>query len=112
MIWRGLVGFTELGHSSLAVWLGSKGRRFRKDCGGELADPDRMLSGGLIDDQAFVLVGDGETAVQVLVDVDPSSGIANALGARGDLESFPVEGDGVVAGHGALMLEGEDLLRL
>jgi hypothetical protein len=91
---------------------GFKRRRLREDCRGELSDPDGVVSGGLVDDQDFVLVADGETAIQVLVDVDPCSGITDALGARGDLEPFPVEGDGVVAGDGALMLEGEDLFRL
>ena len=112
MIWGRLVGFTGLRHSNLPVWLMSRRRRFMKGCRSELSNPDGVLSGWLVDDQDFVLVADGETTIQVLVDVDPCSGIADALGARGNLELLPIEGDGVVAGHSALVLEGEDLFRL
>lgn len=108
MVWSGLVRLTRLGA------MGGLGCLRLRHCRGEhgwgkLADPDGITSCGLVDDQGLTLVGDSEAAVQVLKDIDPSTDVAEALGAGRDLETFSVEGDGVVVGDSTLMLEGEDV---
>jgi hypothetical protein len=78
----------------------------------ELAHPDGIRRGGLIGDQGVPLVADGEAPIEVLEDVDAGAGVTDAVGARGNGKRLSIEGDGVVVGHDAVVLEAEDLLWL
>jgi len=49
----------------------------------ELADPDGIRRSGLIDDQGVPLVADDQATIEVLKDIDPRLGVADAVGARG-----------------------------
>ena len=60
----------------------------------------------------MTVVADGERAVKPLVHLDAGAGVADAVGARRDLQPFAIERDRVVAIDGPLVLEGEDFFAL
>ena len=63
-------------------------------------------------DECLTVVADGERAVKPLVHLDAGAGVADAVGARGDLQPFAIERDRVVVIDGPLVLEGEDYFAL
>ena len=58
----------------------------------------------------MILVADGEAAFKVMVELDAFAGVGAAIGARGNGQGVTGEGDGVVIGDGALVVEAEDIL--
>ncbi len=74
-------------------------------------DANRRLSHGrgeLSHEQGCVMVEDGPGAIEALMDLDPSLGIAAPMGE--DLEDVWPEGDGVVVGDDARVFETEERL--
>jgi len=57
-----------------------------------------------------VLVGNGEPAVHGMVQIDGGAGIAAAVGGGRQLQAMVVEGDGVIIGDAAGVVEAEQVL--
>jgi len=53
------------------------------------------------------LIENGHASIQVVAQLDPGFGVALPLGSRRDLHAVFVEGDSVVIGHCASVLEAE-----
>lgn len=93
----------------------SRHARFRR---GSLRDAKPAASGA--EDGSFWWRGGGsqplatvihnEGAVHTLMDIDPSLGVARAVGARQQLHPMLAELDGIVGSHGALVLKAEQFL--
>src|SRR2546428_14175587 len=64
--------------------------------------------GQLSHQQVGVMMEEGPGAIEALMDLDPSFGIATSIGE--DLEDVRPEGDGVVVGDDARVLETEQRL--
>jgi hypothetical protein len=77
---------------------------------GELAHARRAGKERVEGGQGLILVADGETAFKVMVELDAFAGVGAAIGARGNGQGVTGEGDGVVIGDGALVVEAEDIL--
>src|SRR2546426_2906302 len=74
-------------------------------------DPNRLFPPGrgqLSHQQVGVMMEEGPGAIEALMDLDPSFGIAASIGE--DLEDVRPEGDGVVVGDDARVLETEQRL--
>ncbi len=74
----------------------------------EFAHGRRAWVGGLEPGHGQALVADEQVAVEELADLDAAMGVGRATAARSDRETMAVEGDGVVLGDDAFVLEAED----
>ena len=87
---------------SLGGWSGLRGWSW-----GEAVDHGRAWHSWLEEGQVVVVVVDGQRAIEVVVEFDTSLGVAVAQLAWRDLELVAGEGDRVVVGDGAVVLETE-----
>lgn len=74
--------------------------------------PDRLSGHRSVDwshRHASAVVDDGKRAIEALVDLDAGFGVAAAVGQK--LKDVRAEGDGVVVGDDARVLEAEDGIR-
>ena len=60
------------------------------------------------DGEESAVVGNGEGAIESLVDLDLGSGVAAAVGPGENLQAVRAEGDGIVIGDDAQVLEAKD----